>query len=163
MSPNVNIPFRDDATEASLVPDPLGWCLVSISATGREPIIASRTDVAEAVLNQSPRKRAHIPDCFEDRIRAAGYGSSRMIQCRVHRGLVPLAAKPLSVTIAVAAFRAPAEHQPVDVAGPGGNNSPGLGVPGTPITTNCKGTTGPPDWRWCSEADPRQQVSISRR
>jgi hypothetical protein len=78
MSPNVNIPFRGDATEASLVPDPLGWCLVLISASGREPIIASRTDVAEAVLNQSPSKRAHIPDYFEDRIRAAGYGSSRM-------------------------------------------------------------------------------------
>ena len=78
MSPAADIPFRENATEASLIAHPDGWHLVLSSDHDRESVFASRNDVGDAILHEKLDNESAIFDHFEERLWAAGYESVRM-------------------------------------------------------------------------------------
>lgn len=78
MSAAADIPFWENATEASLMVHPDGWHLVLISDRDRESVFASRGDVGDAILHENLGNKAAVFDHFEERLWAAGYESVRM-------------------------------------------------------------------------------------
>jgi hypothetical protein len=73
-----DIPFWEDATEASLLAHPDGWHLVLISDRDRESVFASRNDVGDAILHENLGNESAVFDHFEEQLWAAGYESIRM-------------------------------------------------------------------------------------
>ena len=78
VSPTSEVPFWENATEASLLADPDGWRLVLISDRGRESVFTSRNDVGHVILHENLSNESAVFDHFEERLRAAGYASTRM-------------------------------------------------------------------------------------
>jgi hypothetical protein len=78
VSSPADIPFRENATEASLLAGLDGWHLVLISDRGRESVFASRNDIRDVILDENLGNESAVCDHFEERLRAAGYESARM-------------------------------------------------------------------------------------
>jgi hypothetical protein len=78
VSPASDIPFWENAIEASLLAHPDGWHLVLISDRDRESVFASRNDVGDAILHENLGNESDVFGHFEERLRAAGYESARM-------------------------------------------------------------------------------------
>jgi hypothetical protein len=71
-------PFRDYATEASLLAHPDGWRLVLISDRDRHSVFASRNDVGDVISHENLGNESAVLDHFEERLWAAGYEAARM-------------------------------------------------------------------------------------
>jgi hypothetical protein len=78
VSPASDIPFWENAIEASLLAHADGWHLVLISDRGRESVFASRNDVGDVILHENLGNESALFGHFEERLRAAGYESARM-------------------------------------------------------------------------------------
>jgi len=78
MSPAADIPFHENATEASLAAGLDGWHLVLISDRDRHSVFASRNDVGDVISHENLGNEPALLDHFEERLRAAGYEPVRM-------------------------------------------------------------------------------------
>jgi hypothetical protein len=72
VSPTADIPFRENAIEASLIAHPAGWHLVLISDRDRESVFASRNDVGDAILHENLSNESAVFDHFEERAPVRG-------------------------------------------------------------------------------------------
>ena len=78
VTPAGDIPYRENATEASLQADPDGWHLVVISGRVRESVFTSLNEVRDVILYENLGNESAVFGHFEERLRAAGYVPARM-------------------------------------------------------------------------------------
>ncbi len=70
---SLDVPFIEEATEASLLSDPDGWHLLLISRHGAQSIFVTRDHVA-AAMDGGTLEPGHVPlEHFEKRLRLGGY------------------------------------------------------------------------------------------